>query len=175
MTEKAFEPISTQEGLDEGLIAEGGAQEAACRLLWGYSAWPNRRVFAWASGPEGSRIGSRMVSEIAGEDPTPLEVLLAEPIAGLWVLVELQEALNAAWYDRSTNTGDKTPARFVLQMVRLQEAANRRYLAAIKTLAQVRKPKGPARRGKVARPGAGMEVVQGSTNVAPGRLHPSRG
>jgi hypothetical protein len=33
-----------------------------------------------------------MALEIAGESPTPLEVLLAERIASLWVLVEAQEA-----------------------------------------------------------------------------------
>ena len=41
-----------------------------------------------------------MAAEIAGENPSPLEVLLADRIASLWVLVELQEALNAAFYSR---------------------------------------------------------------------------
>jgi hypothetical protein len=61
----------------------------------------------------------RMSLEITGESPTPLEGLLAERIASLWVLVEAQEALLFAWYS--------------------QENTSRRYLAAIKTLAQVRK------------------------------------
>ena len=84
-----------------------------------------------------SEQASRMAREIAGEAPTPLDVLLSERIASLWVLVELQEALGAAWYVRNRK-GRATPA-FMLQMVKLQEASNRRYLAAIKTLAQVRK------------------------------------
>ena len=42
----------------------------------------------------------RMASEIAGENPSPLEVLLAERIASLWVLVEAQEALLSATYRR---------------------------------------------------------------------------
>ncbi len=79
----------------------------------------------------------RMAGEIAGENPTPLETLLAERIASLWVLVEAQEALLFAWYSRE-NMGKTSPA-FVIQMCRIQESTGRRYLAAIKTLAQVRK------------------------------------
>jgi hypothetical protein len=82
-----------------------------------------------------------MALELAGENPTPLEVLLSERVASLWVLVELQEALLAAWYYKAKAT---SPA-FVLQMTRLQESAHRRYLAAIKTLAQVQKLQGPSR------------------------------
>jgi hypothetical protein len=83
----------------------------------------------------------RMALELAGENPTPLEVLLSERVASLWVLVELQEALLAAWYYKAKAT---SPA-FVLQMARLQESAHRRYLAAIKTLVQVQKLQGPSR------------------------------
>jgi hypothetical protein len=82
----------------------------------------------------------RMALELAGENPTPLEVLLSERVASLWVLVELQEALLAAWYYKA----GASPA-FVLQMSRLQESSNRRYLGAIKTLAQVQKLQGPSR------------------------------
>lgn len=81
--------------------------------------------------------------ELAGGNPAPLEVLLSERVASLWVLVELQEMLGAAWYDRGIEKRP-TPA-YMLQMVRLQESAHRRYLAAIKTLAQVQKMRGPQR------------------------------
>jgi hypothetical protein len=84
-----------------------------------------------------------MAVELVGENPTPLEVLLSERVASLWVLVELQEALNVAWY-RGEKTGKTSPA-FMLQMARLQESAHRRYLQAIKTLAQVQRLRGPAR------------------------------
>jgi hypothetical protein len=79
----------------------------------------------------------RMAGEIAGENPTPLEVLLAERIASLWVLTETQEALLFATYMR----GQEKPVgpAFVIKMCKIQESVNRRYLAAIKTLAQVRK------------------------------------
>ena len=83
----------------------------------------------------------RMALELAGENPTPLELLLSERVASLWVLVELQEALLAAWYYKAKATSPT----FVLQMARLQESAHRRYLAAIKTLAQVQKLQGPSR------------------------------
>jgi len=83
----------------------------------------------------------RMALELAGENPTPLEVLLSERVASLWILVELQEALLAAYYYK----GGGTAVSVVLQMARLQESAHRRYLAAIKTLAQVQKLQGPSR------------------------------
>jgi hypothetical protein len=73
---------------------------------------------------------------VAGENPTPLEALLGERIASLWALTELQEALLSAYYGGATKN---LPPSYLLQMTRLQESANRRYLAAIKTLAQVRK------------------------------------
>jgi hypothetical protein len=82
----------------------------------------------------------RMALELAGANPTPLEVLLSERVASLWVLVELQEALLAAYYKAGT-----ARLSIVLQMARLQEGAHRRYLAAIKTLAQVQKLQGPSR------------------------------
>ncbi len=79
----------------------------------------------------------RLAAELAGENPTPLEVLLSERIASLWVLTETQEALLSATYRR----GQEKPVgpAFVIQMCKIQESVNRRYLAAIKTLAQVRK------------------------------------
>jgi hypothetical protein len=79
----------------------------------------------------------RMVGEIAGANPTPLEVLLAERIASLWVLVEAQEALLSASYRR----GQEKPVgpAYIIQMCKIQESVNRRYLTAMKTLAQVRK------------------------------------
>jgi len=81
---------------------------------------------------------ARMAGEIAGEHPTPLEALLSDRIASLWVLVELQEALNAAWY-RRTDDGKRVSPDYMLKMVKLQESTHRRYLAAIRELARVRK------------------------------------
>jgi hypothetical protein len=78
----------------------------------------------------------RLASELAGENPTPLEVLLSERIVSLWVLVELQEALLASWYGGHTKSVSPS---YLLQMAKLQESVNRRLLAATKTLAQVRR------------------------------------
>ncbi len=78
-----------------------------------------------------------LADEVAGENPTPLEVLLAERIASLWVLVELLEALHAAYFWRSST--NRPSVSYLLQMVKIQESANRRYLAAIRELARVRK------------------------------------
>jgi hypothetical protein len=82
----------------------------------------------------------RMALELAGQNPTALEVLLSERVASLWVLVELQEELLAAWYYKAEGA---SPG-FVVQMARLQESCNRRYLGAIKTLVQVQKLQGPS-------------------------------
>jgi hypothetical protein len=84
----------------------------------------------------------RLALELAGENPTPLEVLLSERVASLWILTELQEALMAAFY---YNKSGHAPVGAALQMARLHESAHRRYLAAIRTLAQVQKLQGPSR------------------------------
>lgn len=78
-----------------------------------------------------------LAEEVAGENPTPLEVLLAKRIASLWVLVELFEALLAAYFSRH-NTNRPSPS-YMLQMAKVQASANHRYLAAIRELARVRK------------------------------------
>jgi hypothetical protein len=94
---------------------------------------------------------SLMAAEIAGSSPTPLEVLLADRIASLWVLVELQEALGPAYYSRE-NPSRADPS-LMLKMSKLQESANSRYLAAIRELARVRKVQ------------AGTPAVQVNTQV----------
>jgi hypothetical protein len=54
------------------------------------------------------------------------------------VFVELIEALTSAYFRRGDDV-KRPPVSYLLQMVKVQESVNRRYLAAIKTLAQVRK------------------------------------
>jgi len=82
------------------------------------------------------RRAEMLAVEAAGDNPSPLEVLLSERIASLWALTELQEALISAYYGGS---GKNVPPSYLREMVKVQESANRRYLAAIRTLAQVRK------------------------------------
>ena len=83
--------------------------------------------------------------EIAGEDPTPLEVLLTERIVLLWMLTALLEALLATQYRKNVGSASErlSPA-YLLQQSRILEAATRRYLGAIRELARVRKLQTPA-------------------------------
>ena len=78
-----------------------------------------------------------MEEKVAGDKPTALEELLAERVVSCWLMVEVMETLTAAQLDR--NNKNRVTAPHLLQMMKLQESANRRYLAAIKTLAQVQK------------------------------------
>ena len=95
----------------------------------------------------------RLAAEIAGETPTPLVGLLAQHIASLWILSETQEALLFAWYERGGDEHKRLAPSYLLQMCRIQESVNRRYLQAIKTLGQVRKLQ------------AGMPGVQVNTQI----------
>jgi len=81
-----------------------------------------------------------MRAEIAGEDPTPLEVLLTERVVSLWMLTTVLEALIATQYQRVVEDPSKrlSPS-YVLQQSRILDSATRRYLAAIRELARVRK------------------------------------
>jgi hypothetical protein len=81
-----------------------------------------------------------MRAEIAGEDPTPLEVLLTEWVVSLWMLTSLLETLMASQYRRNMGDGSErlSPA-YLIQQSRKLEGATRRYLAAIRELARVRK------------------------------------
>jgi len=146
-----------QELADKAQVDEGARQELRRRLAQEVpevvarcsdSARSYRRLLAKRSSGGSplveeaiSETARRMALELAGEAPTPLAVLLSERVASLWVLVELQETLLAAYYYKASAA---SPA-FVLQMTRLQESSNRRYLGAIKTLAQVQKLQGPSR------------------------------
>jgi hypothetical protein len=87
----------------------------------------------------------QMRIEIAGENPTPLEVLLTERVVAGWLLVEVLEGLIAAQYHRHTDKTARVPPGYVLQQSRILESATRRYLAAIKELARVRKLQGESR------------------------------
>jgi hypothetical protein len=81
-----------------------------------------------------------MRAEIAGENPTPLEVLLTERIVSLWMLTALLEVLVSAQYQKtlSDRTKRSSPS-YLIQQSRILEGATRRYLAAIRELARVRK------------------------------------
>jgi hypothetical protein len=74
--------------------------------------------------------------EIAGADPSPLELLLAERIVATWLQVQLFEGLYAS------GLGKHNLAQANYFQKRL-DRAHGRHLSAIRTLAQIRKM-GPA-------------------------------
>jgi hypothetical protein len=86
--------------------------------------------------------------EIAGEDPTPLEVLLTERVVSLWMLTTLLEVLLASQYRRDAGGGLKRLSPpYLIQQSRILESATRRYFAAIRELARVRRLQGERRSG----------------------------
>ena len=83
--------------------------------------------------------------ELAGPAPTPLERLLAHSIAVCWLQVHQADRSYAA----NTRDGVGLPLGDYLQ--RRQDRAHRRYLQAIRTLAQVRRLLTPAMQVNIAR------------------------
>ena len=80
-----------------------------------------------------------MREEIAGENPTPLEVLLTERVVSCWLLVELFERLMAAQLWKETPDEKRVTERELRYYLRWQESANSRFLAAMRELARLRK------------------------------------
>lgn len=78
-----------------------------------------------------------MREEIAGENPTPLEVLLTERVVACWISVELFEVLMTA--QLALDGKHRVSMSYLKHMIKWQESANRRYLASIRELARVRK------------------------------------
>lgn len=79
-----------------------------------------------------------MREEIAGDNPSPLERLLAERIVLTWLQIQLFEGL----YASNMSNGTMTIAQANFEQKRIDQAY-RRHFSAIKTLAQTRKL-GPA-------------------------------
>src|SRR5918994_211001 len=80
-----------------------------------------------------------MRAEVAGHDPSPLEVLLTERICSLWLLIEVLECLVSVQLSSDLPRERRSGMSFLRDILKWQESASRRYLAALKTLAQVRK------------------------------------
>jgi hypothetical protein len=77
--------------------------------------------------------------EIAGENPSALEMLLTEKIVGVWLLGELLELLNSAQLTAGVPKDKRVEHSFLKFYLGWQEQAHRRLLSTIKTLAQVRR------------------------------------
>jgi hypothetical protein len=78
-----------------------------------------------------------MRTEIAGEDPSPLEKLLTERVVATWIEVQVFDSFCAA-------NLRKAHTRQADYLQRHLDRAHRRHLSAIRTLAQVRKLLKPA-------------------------------
>jgi hypothetical protein len=78
-----------------------------------------------------------MRKEVAGPDPSPLERLLAERVVACWLQLQHAESACAA------NLGKPTTSQSEYHERRL-DRVHRRYLSAIRSLAQVRKLLTPA-------------------------------
>lgn len=70
-------------------------------------------------------------AELSGENPTPLERLLIERVVSCWLQVQHADLVVAQLKNASHATGDYHQRR--------QDRANRRFLAAVKSLATVRR------------------------------------
>lgn len=80
---------------------------------------------------------SHMRAEIAGANPTPLEVLLTERVVASWLLVEILEALVSLELTRGVE--ERLPPSYLFQLAKLLESVQRRHLASTQALARVRK------------------------------------
>jgi len=78
-----------------------------------------------------------MREEIAGENPSPLEMLLAERVVATWLQVQLFEGMYAAGMHQNMSIKQGS------YLQKLIDRAHRNHLSAIRTLAQIRKL-GPA-------------------------------
>ena len=79
-----------------------------------------------------------MRCEIAGPDPSPLEVLLAEKIVSVWILSELLELLLSARLTELPKSQRMSHSFLQFYLV-WQERAHRRLLSSIRELARVRR------------------------------------
>ena len=86
---------------------------------------------------------ARMLADLAGPDRTPLESLLADRIALCWLSLHDAEI-------RFAQAGDLTISQAKYWQLRIN-AAHKRYLSAIRTLAVVRKLAVPAVQVNIAR------------------------
>ena len=137
--------------------ASGGDEAALARVARLFDAAPGawdlvgdlgrdaeRALVAAAAGDDPLRregLGRRLEAmrrEVAGPRPSPLERLLAERVAAAWLAVQDAELRCT----RLLRDG-RAPAAQAAYHERRLERAERRYLAAIKALAQVRRLLGP--------------------------------
>lgn len=94
-----------------------------------------------------------MRAELAGPDPTPVERLLVERVVACWLQVQDADTR----YAQATGLSRQWLTLYMDRMDR----ANKRYLAALKTLAMVR---------KLAVPVLQLNIAKKQTNIASGTV-----
>jgi hypothetical protein len=80
-----------------------------------------------------------MREEIAGANPTPLEVLLTEQVVSCWLWLTVLDALNSAQFWRGADKAARVSPSYLRHIVKIQESAHRRFISSIQALARVRK------------------------------------
>lgn len=80
-----------------------------------------------------------MRADIAGQDASPLELLLTERIVSCWLLVETLDALVSVQLGPHLKAEQRAPMSYLRHVFKWQESVNSRYLSAIRELARVRK------------------------------------
>src|SRR5215210_7611789 len=79
-----------------------------------------------------------MRAEVAGDNPTAVEVLLTERVVSSWLVVEVLEALMNAQLKRREGV-PRTPTSYLKFIIGWLDSAHRRHLSSIRELARVRK------------------------------------
>ena len=91
-------------------------------------------------------------SELAGPNPTPLDRLLVDRVVACWLQVHYADAVYAqGMKDLTFNQGDYYQRR--------QDRAHRRYLSAIRSLAQVRRLLSPSIQVNIAKQQINQQVL----------------
>ncbi len=134
--------------------AEGPAEKAERSLLGAYG-----RTDVLGKQMDARRLAI-LRRELAGPNPTPLEVLLVERIALCWYHVHLCETAVGL------NAGTMSLAQAAYQDKRLN-SAHKRYLGAIKALAQVRKLQLPSVQVNIGEKQVNIAQVNGSPGGHP--------
>ena len=96
---------------------------------------------------------ARLRKEVAGDDPSPVERLLADRVALCWLALHDAEIRFAQAKDLTIKQAEFWQKRI--------DCAHRRYLSAIKTLATVRRLAFPALQVNIARKQVNTIAVSG--------------
>ena len=101
----------------------------------------------------------RLRKDVAGPNPSPLESLLADRIALCWLQLQYADTIYAQNMSQLTHQQSE-------HMQNRQDRAHRRFLAAVKTLAQVRKLGVPVVQFNIAEKQVNVVTASGQADPA---------